>query len=132
MGTKLYVGNLSFRTTSEELRDAFAAAGTVDSASVIEDRDTGRSRGFAFVEMATPEEAAAAIEQFNGMDFGGRNLTVNEAKPREDRGGRGGGYGGGRGGGYGGGYGGPYYGGGYGYGGPSVTFGFGGGGYRGW
>lgn len=95
MGTKLYVGNLSFRTTSEELRDAFAAVGTVESASVIEDRDTGRSRGFAFVEMATPEEAAAAIEQFNGKDFGGRNLTVNEAKPRADRGGRGGGYGGG-------------------------------------
>jgi cold-inducible RNA-binding protein len=101
MGTKLYVGNLSFRTTSEELKEAFAAAGTVESASVIEDRDTGRSRGFAFVEMATPEEAAAAIEQFNGKDFGGRNLTVNEAKPREDRGGRGGyrgGYGGGGGG----------------------------------
>ena len=102
MGTKLYVGNLSFRTTSEELKDAFASVGTVESASVIEDRDTGRSRGFAFVEMATPEEAAAAIEQFNGKDFGGRNLTVNEAKPREDRGR--GGYGGGRGGG--GGYGG--------------------------
>ncbi|MFN2492060.1 MAG: RNA recognition motif domain-containing protein [Pyrinomonadaceae bacterium] len=99
MGTKLYVGNLSFRTTSEELREAFAAAGTVESASVIEDRDTGRSRGFAFVEMATAEEAAAAIEQFNGKDFGGRNLTVNEAKPREDRGGRGAyGGGGGRGG----------------------------------
>jgi cold-inducible RNA-binding protein len=95
MGTKLYVGNLSFRTTSEELRDAFAAVGTVESASVIEDRDTGRSRGFAFVEMATAEEAAAAIEQFNGKDFGGRNLTVNEAKPRADRGSRGGGYGGG-------------------------------------
>src|SRR2546423_348759 len=104
MGTKLYVGNLSFRTTAEELRDAFASAGTVESASVIEDRDTGRSRGFAFVEMATAEEAATAIEQFNGKDFGGRNLTVNEAKPREDRGGRGGG-GGGRGG-YGGGGGG--------------------------
>ena len=106
MGTKLYVGNLSFRTTSDELRDAFAAVGTVESASVIEDRDTGRSRGFAFVEMATPEEAAAAIEQFNGKDFGGRNLTVNEAKPRADRGGGGrGGYGGGGGGrgGYGGG-----------------------------
>jgi cold-inducible RNA-binding protein len=96
MGTKLYVGNLSFRTTSEELREAFSAAGTVESASVIEDRDTGRSRGFGFVEMATPEEAAAAIEQFNGKDFGGRNLTVNEAKPRTDRGGGGrGGYGGG-------------------------------------
>jgi len=97
MGTKLYVGNLSFRTTSEELREAFGALGTVESASVIEDRDTGRSRGFAFVEMATAEEAAAAIEQFNGKEFGGRNLTVNEAKPRADRGGRGGGYAGGRG-----------------------------------
>jgi RNA recognition motif-containing protein len=107
MGTKLYVGNLSFRTTSDELRDAFAAAGTVESASVIEDRDTGRSRGFAFVEMATAEEAAAAIEQFNGKDFGGRNLTVNEAKPRADRGGGGGGRGGfGGGGGGRGGYGG--------------------------
>src|ERR1051325_5833823 len=103
MATKLYVGNLSFRTTSEELREAFAAVGTVESASVIEDRETGRSRGFAFVEMATPEEAAAAIEAFNGKDFGGRNLTVNEAKPRTDRGGGGrGGYGGGRGGGRGG------------------------------
>ena len=104
LATKLYVGNLSFRTTSEELRDAFASVGTVESASVIEDRETGRSRGFAFVEMATPEEAAAAIEAFNGKDFGGRNLTVNEAKPRTDRGGGGGrgGYGGGRGGGGGG------------------------------
>jgi RNA recognition motif-containing protein len=77
----------------------------VESASVIEDRETGRSRGFAFVEMATPEEATAAIEAFNGKDFGGRNLTVNEAKPRTDRGGGGGGrggYGGGRGGGGGG------------------------------
>jgi len=106
MATKLYVGNLSFRTTSEELRDASAAVGTVESASVIEDRETGRSRGFAFVEMATPEEATAAIEAFNGKDFGGRNLTVNEAKPRTDRAGGGGGgrggYGGGRGGGGGG------------------------------
>src|SRR4026207_327289 len=90
MGTKLYVGNLSFRTTAEELRDAFASVGTVESASVIEDRDTGRSRGFAFVEMATPEEAAAAIEQFNGKDLGGRGLTVNEAKPRAERRGKGG------------------------------------------
>ncbi|HSS21994.1 MAG TPA: hypothetical protein VLL54_18110 [Pyrinomonadaceae bacterium] len=106
MGTKLYVGNLSFRTTSEELREAFAAAGTVESATVIEDRDSGRSRGFAFVEMATAEEAAAAIEQFNGKDFGGRNLTVNEAKPRTDRGGGGGGRGGYGGGGGRGGYGG--------------------------
>lgn len=104
MATKLYVGNLSFRTTSEDLREAFSSAGTVESATVIEDRDTGRSRGFGFVEMATPEEAAAAIEQFNGKDLGGRNLTVNEAKPRTERSGGGGGYGGGGGrGGYGGG-----------------------------
>ena len=105
MATKLYVGNLSFRTTSDDLREAFATVGTVESATVIEDRDTGRSGGFGFVEMATPEDAAAAIEQFNGKDFGGRNLTVNEAKPRTDRGGGGrGGYGGGGGrGGYGGG-----------------------------
>lgn len=93
MATKLYVGNLSFRTTGDNLREAFSQAGTVESASIIEDRETGRSRGFGFVEMATPEEAAA-IEQFNGKDMGGRNLTVNEAKPRENRSG-GGGYGGG-------------------------------------
>lgn len=97
MATKLYVGNLSFRTTSDDLREHFSQAGTVESASVIEDRETGRSRGFGFVEMATPEEAQAAIEQFNGKDLGGRNLTVNEAKPKNDRGGGGGrgGYGGG-------------------------------------
>jgi cold-inducible RNA-binding protein len=95
MPTKLYVGNLSFRTTSDDLRDAFSQAGTVESASVIEDRETGRSRGFGFIEMATPEEAAAAIEMFNGKDLGGRNLTVNEAKPKTDRGGGGGGRGGG-------------------------------------
>ena len=107
MPTKLYVGNLSFRTTSDELREEFSKVGTVESASVIEDRETGRSRGFGFVEMATPEEAAAAIEAFNGKDFGGRNLTVNEAKPRSDRGGGGrGGYGGGGGRGGRGGYGG--------------------------
>ena len=100
MATKLYVGNLSFRTTQEDLRELFAQAGTVESASVIEDRETGRSRGFGFVEMATQEEALAAIEQFNGKDFNGRNLTVNEARPRTERGGGGGG--GGRGG-YGGG-----------------------------
>ena len=118
MATKLYVGNLPFQTTSDELKDHFAQAGSVESASVVEDRMTGRSRGFGFVEMATPEEAAAAIEQLNGKDFGGRNLTVNEARPRTDRGpGGGGGYGGGGnrgGGGYGGGGGG---GGGYGGGG---------------
>ncbi|HKS29370.1 MAG TPA: RNA-binding protein, partial [Pyrinomonadaceae bacterium] len=82
MATKLYVGNLSFRTTQEDLRELFAQAGTVESASVIEDRETGRSRGFGFVEMATQEEAQAAIEQFNGKEFNGRNLTVNEARPR--------------------------------------------------
>jgi RNA recognition motif-containing protein len=114
MATKLYVGNLPFQTTSDELKDHFAQAGSVESASVVEDRMTGRSRGFGFVEMATPEEAAAAIEQLNGKDFGGRNLTVNEARPRTDRG-PGGGYGGGGnrgGGGYGGGGGGGYGGGG--------------------
>ena len=95
MGTKLYVGNLNFRTTSEELRELFSQAGEVESASVIEDRDTGRSRGFGFVEMSSKEEGEAAIQQFNGRELGGRSLTVNEAKPREDRGGNrnGGGYG---------------------------------------
>ena len=116
MATKLYVGNLPFQTTSDELKDHFSQAGSVESASVVEDRMTGRSRGFGFVEMATAEEAAAAIEQLNGKDFGGRNLTVNEARPRTDRGpGGGGGYGGGGnrgGGGYGGGGGGGYGGGG--------------------
>jgi|SRR5436309_3499668 len=102
MATKLYVGNLPFQTTSDDLRDHFAQAGNVESAQVVEDRMTGRSRGFGFVEMTTPEEAAAAIEQFNGKDFNGRNLTVNEARPRTDRG-PGGGYGGGNRGGYGGG-----------------------------
>src|SRR5436309_16135383 len=112
MATKLYVGNLSFQTSSEDLRAHFAQAGTVESASVVEDRMTGRSRGFGFVEMTTPEEAAAAIEQLNGKEFAGRNLTVNEARPRTDR--PGGGYGGNRGGGggYGGGGGGGYGGGG--------------------
>ena len=118
MSTKLYVGNLAFQTTSQELQELFAQAGTVESASVVEDRDTGRSRGFAFVEMSTKEEAASAIEQFNGKEVGGRALKVNEAKPRENRGGGGGrgfggnrgggGYGGGRNGGGGGGRGGNY------------------------
>ena len=108
MSIKLYVGNLSFQTSSEDLRELFSQAGTVESASVVEDRDTGRSRGFGFVEMATREEGEAAIQQFNGKEFSGRNLTVNEARPREDRGGGGGrggfgGGGGGRGGGGGGG-----------------------------
>lgn len=94
MSTKLYVGNLAFQTTSQELQELFATAGTVESASVVEDRDTGRSRGFAFVEMSTKEEAAAAIDQFNGKEVGGRALKVNEAKPRENRSGGGGGRGG--------------------------------------
>jgi RNA recognition motif-containing protein len=85
MSTKLYVGNLSFETTSNELQTLFAQAGTVESVSLIEDRETGRSRGFGFVEMQTKEEGAAAIQQFNGKDVGGRALKVNEAKPREDR-----------------------------------------------
>ena len=85
MSTKLYVGNLAFQTTNQQLQDLFAQAGTVQSANVIEDRDTGRSRGFAFVEMSTNAEAAAAINQFNGKELGGRALKVNEAKPREIR-----------------------------------------------
>ena len=106
MSIKLYVGNLAFKTTSQELQQLFSQAGTVESASVVEDRDTGRSRGFGFVEMSTQEEAASAIQQFNGADLSGRLLKVNEAKPRENRsgGGRGfsnhrGGYGGNGGGG---------------------------------
>ncbi|HEX8561143.1 MAG TPA: RNA-binding protein, partial [Pyrinomonadaceae bacterium] len=127
------VGNLSFNTSSEDLRELFSQAGTVESASVVEDRDTGRSRGFGFVEMASKEEGEAAIQQFNGREFGGRNLTVNEARPREDRGGGGGGRGGfggggGRGGGFGGGGGGR--GGGGGFGGGGGRGGGGGGGNR--
>ncbi len=99
MSMKLYVGNLAFQTSSEDLQQLFAQAGTVESAAVVEDRETGRSRGFGFVEMSTKEEGNAAIQQFNGQDMGGRALNVNEAKPREDRprtgGGGGGGYGGG-------------------------------------
>ena len=131
MSMKLYVGNLSFQTSSEDLQELFAKAGTVESATVVEDRETGRSRGFGFVEMATNEEGQAAIQQFNGKEFNGRNLTVNEARPREDRGGRGGGGGGGRGG-YGGGGGGRGggYGGGGGRGGGGGYGGGGGGGNR--
>ena len=90
MSTKLYVGNLAFQTTSQDLQDLFAQAGTVQSASIMEDRETGRSRGFAFVEMSSNAEAAAAIDQFNGKELGGRVLKVNEAKPRENRNGSGG------------------------------------------
>ncbi|HZI62183.1 MAG TPA: RNA-binding protein [Pyrinomonadaceae bacterium] len=107
MTKKLYVGNLSFQTTNQDLQDLFSQAGTVESAQIIEDRDTGRSKGFAFVEMSTNEEAASAIDQFNGKDVGGRMLKVNEAKPRENRSGGGGrGFGGGGNRGGGGGYGG--------------------------
>lgn len=122
MSTKLYVGNLSFRVSSDDLHAHFAQAGAVESAKIVEDHDTGRSRGFGFVEMANPEDAAAAIEQFNGQEFDGRNLVVNEARPREEGGGGGYGGGGGRGGnrggsGGGGGRGGSRGGGGGGYGG---------------
>lgn len=112
MTMKLYVGNLSFSTSSQDLQELFAQAGTVESASVVEDRDTGRSRGFGFVEMASKEEGEAAIAQFHGKEVNGRNLTVNEARPRENRGGGRGGYSGNRGGGYGGNRGGGYGGGG--------------------
>ena len=89
MSMKLYVGNLSFQTSAEDLQELFAVAGTVESANVIEDRDTGRSRGFGFVEMSSKEEGEAAIAQLNGKEVGGRSLTVNEAKPREGGGGGG-------------------------------------------
>jgi cold-inducible RNA-binding protein len=85
MSMKLYVGNLAFETSGENLRQHFAQAGTVETATVVEDRDTGRSRGFGFVEMSSKEEGEAAIQQFNGNDLNGRNLTVNVAKPRENR-----------------------------------------------
>src|SRR4051812_40689625 len=121
MGKKLYVGNLSYNVNSSDLEQLFAQHGTVQSAEVIADRDTGRSKGFGFVQMGSDEEAQAAISALNGQQHDGRALTVNEAKPREDRprGGGGGGYGGGGGGrsGGGGGYGGGGGGGGYGGGG---------------
>src|SRR6185503_13031187 len=123
MTMKLYVGNLSFSTSSQDLQELFAAAGTVESASVVEDRDTGRSRGFGSVEMSSQEEATKAIEQFNGKEVNGRSLTVNEAKPRENRAGGGGGRGG-----FGGGGGGRGGGGGYG---GNRSGGGGGGGYSG-
>jgi RNA recognition motif-containing protein len=95
MGRKLYVGNMSYEVDSSELQTLFSAHGTVQSAEVIADRDTGRSKGFGFVEMGTDEEAQAAISALNGQEHGGRALTVNEAKPKEKRPGGGGSYGGG-------------------------------------
>ena len=92
MGKKLYVGNLSFSVTNADLEDLFAPFGEVRSAQVVEDRQTGRSRGFGFVEMASDADALAAIDALHDQEHGGRRLTVNEAKPREDRGGGGGGY----------------------------------------
>lgn len=101
MGKKLYVGNLGYGVTDSDLEKLFAAHGTVESAQVIMDRDTGRSKGFGFVEMKSDQEAQAAITALNGQDSGGRQLTVNEARPRAEGGGRGGsggrgGFGGGR------------------------------------
>lgn len=112
---KLYVGNLSFNTSSQDLNEIFGAIGTVESTNIIEDRETGRSRGFGFVEMSSKEEGENAIAQLNGKEVDGRELKVNEAKPQESRGGGGGGrggYGGGGGGNRGGGGGGGGYGGG--------------------
>jgi|SRR5579864_8195689 len=94
MNTKLFVGNLSFNTTENDLQDAFAAHGTVTEASLMTDRVTGRPRGFGFVTMSSSEEAQKAIDALNGANLDGRNLTVNEARPREER--TGGGFGGGR------------------------------------
>ena len=85
MATKLFVGGIPFQATDDELKEHFSAAGTVESAKIITDRDTGRSKGFGFVEMASDEEAQKAIETFHDQDFGGRNITVNEARPMEPR-----------------------------------------------
>jgi cold-inducible RNA-binding protein len=90
MSMKLYVGNLAYQTSGDDLQQLFSKAGTVETASVVEDRETGRSRGFGFVEMSSKEEGNAAIQQFNGQELGGRALNVNEAKPRENRNGGGG------------------------------------------
>ena len=94
MAKKLYVGNLSYDVDSSELEKLFSAHGTVSSAQIISDRETGRSKGFGFVEMSSDAEAEAAIAALNGQDYQGRTLTVNEARPREERGGGGGGRGG--------------------------------------
>ncbi len=99
MSNKLYVGNVDFKVTEQELRDAFAAYGSVEEAKLVQDRVTGQPRGFGFVTMSSPEEAQKAIEGLNGKELGGRALTVNIARPREERsgsGGRRGGYGDGR------------------------------------
>ena len=106
MGKKLYVGNLPFSATDQILVDTFSQCGTVESAKIIMDRDSGRSKGFGFVEMSTEAEAALAITKFNGADYDGRPMTVNEAKPMAPRENRGGGFGGGGGGGRDGGFGG--------------------------
>jgi cold-inducible RNA-binding protein len=98
----IYVGNLSYNTDEESLRTAFSAFGQVDNVNIVRDRDSGQPRGFAFVEMANDSEAETAMQQLNGSNLDGRNLTVNEARPKTDRGGFGGGGGGGRGGGGGG------------------------------
>lgn len=95
MSTKLFVGNLDFKVTDNDLRDAFAAHGTITEVTVVTDRATGRSRGFGFVTMSSPEEAQKAIDTLNGVELGGRALNVNVAREREPRTGGGGGYGGG-------------------------------------
>jgi RNA recognition motif-containing protein len=103
MGKRLYVGNLSYTTTEDQLREMFSAHGSVESCQVVMDRDTGRSKGFGFVEMGSDQEAQAAIQALNGQQIEGRSLTVNEARPKTEGGGgqrRGGGGGGGGGGGY--------------------------------
>src|SRR6478672_9273224 len=91
MATRLFVDNLTYNSTEDDLRDYFSQAGTVVSVDIMQDRETGRSRGFAFVEMSSQPEATKAVEMFNQKDFQGRALTVNEARPREERGGGGGG-----------------------------------------
>jgi RNA recognition motif-containing protein len=96
MGNKLYVGNLPFSATDDSLRELFAQSGSVNSATIITDRDTGRSKGFGFVEMSSDQEASDAITKFNGTNFEGRTITVNEARPKAPREGGGGGGGGGR------------------------------------
>jgi RNA recognition motif-containing protein len=108
MGRKLYVGNLPYSATEQTLREAFSASGTVDSVSLITDRDTGQSKGFGFVEMSSDQEAQAATQAMNGKMLDGRQIKVNEAKPKTSGGGGGGGGRGGNGGGYGGGGGGGY------------------------